>query len=90
MYTNLKKIKFMYKIDRRGGGSKNRSIGNYPILNVLDIMMNFRCRTTVKIMRIKVKVFAYRMFHLLPHAFLLKTLIYEENTIAILYKWVIS
>ena len=31
MYTNLKKIKFMYKIDRRGGGvqkSFNRKLPN--------------------------------------------------------------
>ena len=38
MYTNfLEKKMVMYKIDRRGGGSKNRSLGRTRIANIMKI-----------------------------------------------------
>ena len=34
----------MYKIDRRGGGPKNRSLGNYhgPQMHCMQLNMNFK------------------------------------------------
>ena len=36
----------MYKIDRRGGGPKNRSLGNYQILYIFSLKIPEEINTT--------------------------------------------